>query len=207
MNSEMIERWLNFALRATFAEVPEDGLQRSILAFERALGLIFSDFLRTFGVNEWDDAAFCKRFLNLNAPFQAVLLYRISHILFLADPKDPFLDYLAYLMRVRTGAEVYYSSKIGEGFRIMHGAGIVMGPRHRIGNNFTIYQGVTLGQRRQNCPEEFLEIGNNCICFAGTKILGNIKIGHNVKIAANAVLLTDAEAGTTYGGIPARRIA
>jgi serine O-acetyltransferase len=102
--------------------------------------------------------------------------------------------------------EIYYSTSIGEGFRVMHGTGLVIGPRHQIGKNFTVYQGVTLGQRRQHCPEEALEIGDDCVLFAGAKILGKLRIGNGVKVAANAVLLCDAEEGATYGGIPAKMI-
>lgn len=190
-----------------FGEVSSEGMARTLAGAEEASALILSDFLRAHPLERWKDRDCFARVLQTDAPFQATLLYRISHVLFLKDPSDAMLDLLAYVMRSRTGIEVYYSSLIGEGFRILHGSGLVLGPRHRIGKNFTVYQCVTLGQRRQHCPEEFLEIGDNCIFFAGARILGKLKIGNDVKVAANAVLLCDAEDGATYGGIPARRIA
>ena len=207
MSRKILEDWLQRVLRAAFGTVFHDGIERSISAAHDASALILSDFLRAHPEEKWKDKACLARILQTDAPFQATLLYRISHEIFLGNPEDEMLDLLAYIMRLRTGVELYYSSVIGEGFRILHGSGLVLGPRHRIGKNFTVYQCVTLGQRRQNCPEEYLEIGNNCIFFAGAKILGKLKIGNDVRVAANAVLLSDAEDGGTYGGIPAKRIA
>jgi serine O-acetyltransferase len=206
MNREILRLWLKFILREMFGGISSEGMERALAAAEESSALILSDFLRAYPMERWKDKASFERTLQTDAPFQATLLYRMSHVLFLNDPTDDMLDLLSYIMRSRTGIEVYYSSLIGKGFRILHGSGLVLGPRHRIGKNFTVYQNVTLGQRRQHCPEEFLEIGDNCIFFAGARILGKLKIGNDVKVAANAVLLCDAEDGTTYGGVPAKRI-
>jgi len=193
-------------LASAFGEASHDAIDKSVNLMNAVRELIRSDFLRANHPAMWDDEERCRHLLLTSAPWQATLLYRVSHALFLTAPEDPLLDMLSYVMRTRTGIEVYYSSTIGEGFRIMHGEGLVLGPRNRIGKNFTVYQGVTLGQRRQNSPEESLEIGDDCIFFAGARILGKLKIGNDVKVAANAVLLCDAEDGATYGGIPAKRI-
>lgn len=134
----------------------------------------------------------------------ACLLYRIERELFLKGKDPDILALLANLMRTRTGIELYYSTKIGKGLNIQHGTGIVVGPRYIIGDNFLIHQGVTLGQRRG--PNDIINIQNNVSIFAGAKILGNIFIGDNVKIAANAVLLIDAIENSTYAGIPASKI-
>lgn len=207
MNCEILEHWLENVLQGTFGKVSAAGLDNALSAAEETWTLIRSDFLRKYPLERWEDSHLFAPILQVDAPFQATLLYRISHCLFAKDPTEPLLDLLAYVMRSRTGIEIYYSSSIGEGFRIIHGTGLVLGPRHRIGKNFTAYQGVTLGQRRQYCPEEFLEIGDDCVFFAGSRILGKLKIGNGVKVAANAVLLCDAEDGSTYGGVPAGRIA
>ena len=109
-------------------------------------------------------------------------------------------------MKIRTGAELYYSTAIGPGFLVQHGVGIVLGPRNRIGKNFTIHQGVTLGQRQLHSPGESITIGDDCTVFAGAKVLGTVRLGDGVRLGANAVLLTDAEPHCTYAGIPAVKV-
>jgi serine O-acetyltransferase len=144
--------------------------------------------------------------LETDSALFGVLLYRIEHGIFRRDPAHPALPYLAQVMRMRTGMELYYSTQIGPRFRVMHGVGVVLGPRNRIGSDFTIYQGVTLGQRRQNSPHETMTIGNHCTIFSGAKVLGAVRIGDHVTIAANAVLLSDAQESSTYAGAPARMV-
>lgn len=207
MAPEVVKNWLQATVSREFDDAPCEWLCKSLEAASGVSRLIRSDFLRKYNVADWDAPDRLAWKLRTDAPLQATFLYRIANHLFLSDPSDPLLDILSYVMRSRTGIEIYYSSSIGEGFCVQHGTGLVIGPRHRIGRNFTAYQGVTLGQRRQNCPEEFLEIGDNCVLFAGAKLLGNLRIGSGVKVAANAVLLCDAEDGATYGGVPAKRIA
>lgn len=147
-----------------------------------------------FRVVEWDGG------------LEAVVSYRLQRGIFLRDPQHPALPYLARLMKIRTGAEIYYSTEIGAGFLADHGVGIVLGPRNRIGRNFTIHQGVTLGQRRLNSPGESITIGDDCTLFAGAKVLGSVRLGDGVRLGANAVLLTDAESNSTYAGIPAVKV-
>lgn len=144
-------------------------------------------------------------FLEIDSAVEAVILYRIQRAIFLEDPQHLSLAFLARLLKLRTGMELYYSTEIGPGFMVEHGVGTVIGPRHKIGRNFTIHQGVTLGQRRMYVPEEFITIGDDCVIFAGAKLLGKIVIEDNVRIGANAVLLTDAEPNSTYLGVPARK--
>lgn len=151
------------------------------------------------------DAALAS-ILDTDATIVGTVLHRLSHALFLREPKHEALSYYAQFMRVRTGMEIYYSAEIGPRFRVMHGTGLVLGPRHKIGSDFTIYQGVTLGQRRNYCPDEFLTIGDRCTFFSGSVALGLLKIGDGVKLAANAVLLGDAEAESTYAGAPAKKV-
>lgn len=147
-----------------------------------------------------------SREIETDAPLLAGMLYRIEHKIYLDDPHHPALRVLAHLMRFRTGMEIYYSTSIGPRFRILHGQGVVVGPRNRIGADFTIYQGVTLGQRRQFSSEETIQIGDRCQIFAGAKVIGNLRITDDVSVGANAVLLHDAETPGTYVGAPARKV-
>lgn len=152
---------------------------------------------------DFDAAFFCA--LETDAAFQATLLYRLAHALFLSEPEHPALRYFAFLMRARTAMEIYYSTTIGPGFRIIHGAATVIGPRHQIGRNFTVYQNVTLGQKRRGAGE-FITIGDHSTIFAGAKVIGMVRIGDDVRVAANAVLLDDAKSHSTYAGAPAVKV-
>lgn len=144
--------------------------------------------------------------IQLEPTIEAVFLYRLERELFLKSPSDPVLPYLASLMHRRTGCEIYYSTEIGKGFNIQHGFGTIIGPRYKIGDNFTIHQGVTLGQKKLNSPNEKMTIGNNVTVFANAIILGNLNIGNNASIGANSVLLCDAEEDSVYVGAPAKRV-
>ena len=144
--------------------------------------------------------------LQTEPTIEAVFFYRLERLIFLDNPGNPLLPYLASIMRRRTGSEIYYSTEIGKGFNIQHGFGIVIGPRFKIGDNFVIHQGVTLGQKNINSPNETITIGNNVTIFANASILGDITIGDNAKIGANSVLLKSAESDAVYAGAPAKRI-
>jgi serine O-acetyltransferase len=144
--------------------------------------------------------------LETDTTIEACFYYRLARSVFLRDPKHPSLRYFAHLMKVKTGMEVYYSTEIGPRFRIEHGVGLVIGPRNRIGSDFTIHQGVTLGQRRMFSPNESMTIGNHCVIFAGAKVLGSVHIADYSVVAANAVLLTDTEPHGIYAGIPAVKV-
>lgn len=157
-----------------------------------------------FSETEDREAALAK-ILDTDATIVAILLYRAAHALYQRDSKHEALSYFAHFMRVRTAMEIYYSAQIGPRFRVIHGLGLVLGARHRIGSDFTVYQGVTLGQRRNNHPEEFLTIGDRCTFFAGSVALGLLRVGNDVKLGANSVLLADADEGGTYVGAPARK--
>jgi len=143
--------------------------------------------------------------IQLDPCLEAVLLYRVERSLFLDDPDDPLLPYLAALMRLKTGIELYYSTEIGPGLNVMHGVGVVVGPRYRIGRNFIINHGATVGQSGAHEPESVI-IGDNVRIFAGAKVIGGVRIGDNVHIGANAVLIDDAESNSVYLGVPARKV-
>jgi len=99
-----------------------------------------------------------------------------------------------------TGADIPLNSKIGGGLMIPHPNGIVIHPRAIIGPNCLFFQQVTIGSRDSDPPN----IGEHVDIGAGAKVLGNIKIGNDVRIGANAVVVTDVDDNCTVGGIPAR---
>lgn len=144
--------------------------------------------------------------LQIDAGLEATFLYLLQRDIFLKESSHPILPMLANLSRLRTGIEIYYSTEIGEGFNIQHGCGIVIGPRCKIGRNFIIHQGVTIGQKHLNSPDETAKIGDDVTIFAGAKILGNVHIGNGTQVAANAVVLSDLEAHSIYAGVPARKV-
>lgn len=144
--------------------------------------------------------------LETDTTIEASFYHRLARSIFLRDSHHPSLRFFAHLMKVKTQMEIYYSTAIGPRFRIEHGMGTVIGPRSRIGSDFTVHQGVTLGQRRMFAPDNGMTIGDHCVVFAGAAILGAVTLGDRVAIAANAVMLSDGEAGATYAGAPAVKI-
>lgn len=145
-------------------------------------------------------------FIQLDAALEATFYYFLQRRIFLSDPAHPLLLYLANLSRIRTGVELYFSTEIGSGLNIQHGSGIVVGGGCEIGKCFTIHQGVTLGQKKVYSGPQKITIGNHVVLYAGAKVLGNITVGDNVHLAANAVLLKDAESHSVYAGVPAQKI-
>jgi serine O-acetyltransferase len=122
----------------------------------------------------------------------AVFFYRIAHVF--AKVKIPIIPRLiSHIARFLTGIEIHPTAKIGKNFFIDHGMGVVIGGTTIIGNNVTIYQGVTLGGRNYRPIKRHPTIGDNVIIGAGAKILGNIKIGNNAKVGAGAVVINDLE--------------
>jgi serine O-acetyltransferase len=100
--------------------------------------------------------------------------------------------------------EIHPGATIGKGLFIDHGTGVVIGETAEIGENCTIYQGVTLGGTGKDVGKRHPTLGNNVMVGAGAKVLGPVKIGNNVKIAAGAVVLQDIPDDCTAVGIPAR---
>ncbi len=104
----------------------------------------------------------------------------------------------------RTGIEIHPSATIGKRFFIDHGTGVVIGETTEIGDDCTIYQGVTLGGTGKDQGKRHPTLGNHVMVGAGAKVLGPIHIGNNVRIAAGAVVLTDIPDNCTAVGIPAK---
>ncbi len=106
--------------------------------------------------------------------------------------------------RFITGIEIHPAATIGKGLMIDHGMGVVIGETAEIGDNCTIYQGVTLGGTGKDVGKRHPTLGNNVMVGAGAKVLGPFKIGDNTKIAANAVVLEEIPENCTAVGIPAK---
>ncbi len=104
----------------------------------------------------------------------------------------------------KTGIEIHPAAKIGDRFFIDHGTGVVIGETAEIGNDVTIYQGVTLGGTGKHTGKRHPTIGNNVMIGAGAKVLGPFKIGDNTNIAAGAVVLEEIPPNCTAVGVPAK---
>ncbi len=139
----------------------------------------------------------------LYSGFHAVMAYRIAHILH-ARGYVITARVISQAAKIITGIEIHPGAKIGKGLFIDHGSGVVIGETAEIGDNCTLYQGVTLGGTGKDVGKRHPTLGNNIMVGAGAKILGPIKIGDNSKIAANAVVLSEIPPDSTAVGIPAR---
>ncbi len=140
-------------------------------------------------------------------PFiHALIHYRISH--FFYKRKLFFIARaISQLSRMLTGIEIHPGAKIGKGLFIDHGMGVVIGETAEIGDNVTLYHGVTLGGTgKDDTGKRHPTVGNNVFIGSGAKILGPIVVGDNVKIGANAVVLENIPSDCTAVGIPARII-
>jgi cysteinyl-tRNA synthetase len=137
--------------------------------------------------------------------FHAVFFHRINHTLWNAGV--PFFPrFLSQLAKIVTGIEIHPGAKIGRGFFIDHGMGVVIGETAEIGENVLLYQGVTLGGTGKEKGKRHPTLGNNIVVGAGTKILGAITIGDNVKIGANSVVLHSVPKNSIVVGVPGRVI-
>ncbi len=133
----------------------------------------------------------------------AVLMYRIAHQLH----KNKYYTTaraLSQLAKFLTGIEIHPGATIGKGLFIDHGTGVVIGETAEIGDNCILYQGVTLGGTGKGKGKRHPTLGNNVMVGCGAKVLGPFRIGDNVKIAANAVVLEEIPDNSTAVGAPAR---
>ncbi|MCG3401989.1 serine O-acetyltransferase [Staphylococcus massiliensis] len=111
---------------------------------------------------------------------------------------------ISQVSRFFTGIEIHPGAKIGNRLFIDHGMGVVIGETCTIGDNVTIYQGVTLGGTGKEKGKRHPDIGDNVLIAAGSKVLGNIKVHSNSNIGANSVVLRNVPSYTTVVGIPGR---
>lgn len=133
----------------------------------------------------------------------AIWGHRIAHKLWKAN-WCTLARAVSQLFRFFTGIEIHPGAKIGRGLFIDHGMGVVIGETCEIGDNVTIYQGVTLGGTGKEKGKRHPTIGNDVIIATGAKVLGSFKIGDNSKIGAGAVVLQEVPPNSTVVGIKAR---
>ena len=133
----------------------------------------------------------------------AVRSYRIAHW-FHIHGMATIARIISQRARSRTGIEIHPGAKIGKGLFIDHGMGVVIGETAELGDNCLLYQGVTLGGTGKDKGKRHPTLGNNVLVGSGAKVLGPFKVGNNVKIAANAVVLNAIPDNCTAVGVPAR---
>jgi serine O-acetyltransferase len=141
--------------------------------------------------------------LMLYPGIHAVIMHRLAHQLYVL--KVPFLPrFLSEMMRFFTGIEIHPGAEIGRGLFIDHGMGVVIGETAVIADNVLLYQGVTLGGTGKEKGKRHPTIGSNVVIGGGAKVLGNITVGDNSYIGANAVVIKDVPANSTVVGVPGR---
>ncbi|MBE6726393.1 MAG: serine O-acetyltransferase [Ruminococcaceae bacterium] len=139
----------------------------------------------------------------LYSGFHAVLMYRAAHAMQEKGWKIPARA-VSQFAKFLTGIEIHPGAKIGRGLFIDHGAGVVIGETAEIGDNCTLYQGVTLGGTGKQTGKRHPTLGDNVMVGAGAKILGGFKVGSGSRIAAGAVVLREVPENATAVGVPAR---
>ncbi|SHN52976.1 serine O-acetyltransferase [Desulfitobacterium chlororespirans] len=133
----------------------------------------------------------------------ALIAHRLAHCLY---KKNMVLipRLISQTSRFFTGIEIHPGAEIGQGLFIDHGMGVVIGETAEVGDNVTIYQGVTLGGTGKEKGKRHPTVGNNVFIGSGAKILGSIKIGDNVKIGAGSVVTKPVPSNTTVVGVPGK---
>jgi len=158
-------------------------------------------------VFEGDPAAVSTLEVLLAYPgFHSRQCHRLAHTLWRWHiPVLPRL--LSHISRFLTGIEIHPGAKIGEGFFIDHGMGVVIGETTVIGDNVILYQGVTLGGTSHQRAKRHPTLGNSVVVGVGAQLIGDITIGDNTKVGAGSVVVTSAPANATVVGIPGRVVA
>jgi serine O-acetyltransferase len=135
--------------------------------------------------------------------FHAMRFHRLAHWLWMHELRV-LARFVSHISRWLTGIEIHPGASIGEGFFIDHGMGVVIGETAEIGNNVTLYHGVTLGGTTWNKGKRHPTIEDDVIVGAGAAILGNIRIGKNSKIGSGSVVNREVPPNSTVVGIPGR---
>lgn len=154
-------------------------------------------------IKERDPAIHSSMEVLLYPSFKVMMHYRIAHRLY---KKGHYFwaRYVSQRGARKTGIEIHPGAKIGNGFFIDHGNGVIIGETAIIGDNVTLYQGVTLGGTGKEHGKRHPTIGNNVMISAGAKVLGSFTIGDNSKIGAGSVVLSEVPPNSTVVGVPGR---
>lgn len=154
-------------------------------------------------IRERDPAIHSDMEVFLYPSFKVMMHYRIAHKLY--EKGHYFLARWVSQRGVRkTGIEIHPGAQIGENFFIDHGNGVIIGETAIVGNNVTLYQGVTLGGTGKEHGKRHPTIGDNVMISAGAKVLGSFTIGENSKIGAGSVVLEAVPPNCTVVGVPGR---
>ena len=154
-------------------------------------------------IQERDPAIKSPMEVLLYPSFRVILKYRIAHKLYLK--KHYFLArWISQRAARKTGIEIHPGATIGKGLFIDHGSGVIIGETTVIGDNVTLYQGVTLGGTGKEQGKRHPTLEDNVMVSAGAKILGSFTIGENSKIGAGSVVLEEVPPNCTVVGVPGR---
>ena len=154
-------------------------------------------------IKERDPAIKTSAEVFLYPTFWVMLSYHRAHKLYLKG--HYFLArWISQRAARKTGIEIHPGATIGNGFFIDHGHGVIIGETTEIGDNVTLFQGVTLGGTGKEHGKRHPTIGNNVMVSAGAKVLGSFKVGDNSKIGAGSVVLEEVPPNSTVVGVPGR---
>ncbi len=154
-------------------------------------------------IRERDPAIHSNMEVFLYPSFKVMLHYRVAHKLYQSGHFF-WARWISQRAVRKTGIEIHPGAKIGENFFIDHGNGVIIGETAVIGNNVTLYQGVTLGGTGKEHGKRHPTIGDNVMISAGAKIIGSFQIGENSKIGAGSVVIEEVPPNCTVVGVPGR---
>lgn len=154
-------------------------------------------------IRERDPAIHSSMEVFLYPSFKVMMHYRLAHKLYLSGHYF-WARWISQRGVRKTGIEIHPGAKIGSGFFIDHGSGVIIGETAVIGNNVTLYQGVTLGGTGKEQGKRHPTIGDNVMISTGAKVLGSFTIGENSKIGAGSVVLSAVPPNSTVVGVPGR---
>ena len=167
------------------------------------MGLIQRIKKETAIIRERDPAIHSNMEVFLYPSFRVMMHYRLAHKLYLK--KHYFLArYISQRAVRKTGIEIHPGATIGEGLFIDHGNGVVIGETTIIGNNVTLYQGVTLGGTGKEHGKRHPTLEDNVMVSSGARVLGSFTVGENSKIGAGSVVLKEVPPNCTVVGVPGR---
>ena len=173
------------------------------LSDTKTKSLIYSDHKRKTNLSSFPDDISFIQYIQIDPAFEAVLLYRVCNFWYKLYGDSYALRIIATYAKARSSCAIYFSANIGPGFCIFHGNGVVIGPNHKIGNNFTVHQGVTLGQQGIN-QQTSMKIEDNVTVYCNSVLIGSIDICSDVIIGANSLVNRSIDTAGVWFGSPAK---